>query len=382
MPELGCGENRAFIYDQGGERMIGELTTVVQIQHGRVLSDVSEATIVVGGPRDEACCELLGKIEPWRHELVIFRDGKRVWEGPVRNVHSKTGQVVIDARDVLAWADRSIHEGIDDNLAQPPTFIWASDLASAFLHFDPNVLAFRRFPFGLAGDVPIHHPVKQYSGYYGDDMRALGKLGVNYTTNGRSIIAWPERIPLGRTLPLETGKDYLGEVEFVVSGDDYVSEALSQDINGVATSSTATTRAYYGRVQKIVDPQGALGVSELSYLTKLEVDRNGARMPVVLVPPSDAPLSPKAPVTYEDLVCGMSVPLSVTDPLCRKFDAEMILNEVTCNQGASGETVSIGLTMVGVDGAAGTTKAWTMRKRLALQQEINRLHDAWERSHP
>ena len=76
---LGQGRLRAFLFDRGGERNLGEFTDCEVIRFTRVRDDISEGTLRI--LRDK-CAGAVGTMATGRHELVIFRNGKRAWEGP------------------------------------------------------------------------------------------------------------------------------------------------------------------------------------------------------------------------------------------------------------------------------------------------------------
>jgi hypothetical protein len=74
--------HRVFIYYQGGLVRVGEVTPLSQVQWGRKRDDISNAIITTNGFGAD-CCELLGSLRSWVHEVVIYRDNDRVFEGPI-----------------------------------------------------------------------------------------------------------------------------------------------------------------------------------------------------------------------------------------------------------------------------------------------------------
>ena len=102
-----CTEHRAFLYDRGGENRISEIWPLQRCRWERVRDDVSTSNIFAPRP-DPRCVEALKEIEPGRHEIVIYRDGKRVWEGPVTLTTEAGQSITIDSRDVGHYLGRTI----------------------------------------------------------------------------------------------------------------------------------------------------------------------------------------------------------------------------------------------------------------------------------
>jgi hypothetical protein len=99
---LECAHHTVFIHDRGGVTRIGEINPLSTIVWERVRDDISTCTIHTAGP-DPACCEMLANSEPGRHELVVYRDSQRVWEGPITRMGFHRDEVEIEARDVLHY---------------------------------------------------------------------------------------------------------------------------------------------------------------------------------------------------------------------------------------------------------------------------------------
>lgn len=103
---LGCGVYDVFIFDRGLRRIVGR-TPFTTLNWNRVLDDTSDATVTVDGVSNtgalRSCCQLLGGLNPWQHEIGIYRTGRRVWSGPVLTVQFPAEQVLIHALDLSGW---------------------------------------------------------------------------------------------------------------------------------------------------------------------------------------------------------------------------------------------------------------------------------------
>ena len=88
----------------------------------RVLDDTSAAAITVNGVSDTGpmheCCELLGSITPWEHEIGVYRNGLRVWSGPVTLVRLLQPPANLLARVLtgLAPLEREGHDALQAGL--------------------------------------------------------------------------------------------------------------------------------------------------------------------------------------------------------------------------------------------------------------------------
>lgn len=90
---------------------------VTDITFNRRLNEISEAQVTIGLRGDDPdCCECLSDLDPWRHELVIYRDGDEVWTGPVTDVDLNTaaGSATVYAKDLMAWTEHRVVEPADD----------------------------------------------------------------------------------------------------------------------------------------------------------------------------------------------------------------------------------------------------------------------------
>ena len=195
---LGEGALTAYLYDRGGERRIAQFEKVTKGTWERVLDDISEASIVAMTPAGN---DWHGQIRSWRHELVIYRDAERVWEGPIYRVIFGRGFVNVLARDVLAWTNRRSHRG---RFTGPTNAVEEGKQAvlDAMLFDDPNVTPWIETR-------PLNAPTIQTAmnaadGYYWDGIGDIVDQGVHVTAVGRRIVFWPATTMLSKTAPLDS----------------------------------------------------------------------------------------------------------------------------------------------------------------------------------
>lgn len=119
MGRLGCLDSiEAIVTGQCATNRICALTNITSVSWNRILDEISEAVVeipIATGIGQNPCCECLGDIEPWCHELAILRNGEIVWQGPIIKITYGFEKVVIEARDVLAWLTVRIPQGVLDN---------------------------------------------------------------------------------------------------------------------------------------------------------------------------------------------------------------------------------------------------------------------------
>lgn len=205
---LGSGDDYAvYIYDRTGTRRIDEIKGVSAIRWGRLRDDISQASVTTNG---SGCAALLQMVSPWIHSLVIFRDGERVWEGPVTRVATQGDQMVIAAHDVMVWPyKRILREGYDDSYPNTRSVVEraAMILEQCLLRDDPNVAQYITAITG-PDDARQSRVVAPFERMAFEEVDSLAAdAGLDYTVLGRAIILWDVHNPIAR-LPRLTQKHF------------------------------------------------------------------------------------------------------------------------------------------------------------------------------
>lgn len=333
---------RVIIRDRSGPE-IAELD-FTQLDWSRTLDAVSEATVQV--PAGAACCGKLADVWPWRHELAISRDGDEVWTGPIKTPVNCVSGGTIKAEDSLTWLGRRIihndHDwsGLDVGAVQAAVEL----IQDGFAPDDPNVLKWlTQFGTGVIGG-------REYvanSKYVLDALDDLAKGSIDYTTIGRRIIIMPAGYELGRTTLL-TCEHFNGDLCTTVDGDAFTSRAVVTGLG--VTGEAGGVDPYFGLVETLVDDQriGRLSTANGQAAGLL----NGKNPPPTLVqPPNGSGMSPDAPICLEDLVPGVTVPVSI-NCTCRPAIQDMRLTQLKVTVTASGESIQPLLTPIGFESAA------------------------------
>ncbi|PSK58000.1 hypothetical protein B0E38_01845 [Streptomyces sp. 111WW2] len=185
MAVAGCGTHSAVILDRSGAT-VTTAEVLTEVEWNRALDATSTARAVIQPDGD--CCNRLGRIGSWRNRLVLFREGKYVWDGPITDVSWSLGQVEVIAEDVSVWLDNRVpHETRSfANVDLMEVAQWL--IADGFAPDDPGHTVEVIAPAGIIGS-------RSYSagvGQTGDHLRQLAEAGLDYTVIGSRILLLPE----------------------------------------------------------------------------------------------------------------------------------------------------------------------------------------------
>jgi hypothetical protein len=340
MTTLGTGSNEAVIYERGGTHRLFTVPAET-LEWGRTLDAVSRAVVTAtpkaagGSWRD--CCGLLATVHPWAHEVVMWRDGERVWEGPVRRVAQTRSGVTILASDVLGWTERA-PTSARTVLGSPVIDEAVATLTAAYAYTgDPNVLA---NIMALGDDALVTDlETKAGAGYYSAVLDTLAKAGLYFTTVGRRPLLWADpTYVLGRTAILNPARHLMGDVEIAREGDELATDAWGVNDEGVIGTDGGTDD-FYGRVGRIVSMPGITTPTALA-AAAAEWRRTRYPAPNSLTIPAGPTLHCDAPFAMAELVPGVLTPVKATD-LCWPVEQTMMLTAVKVTQDAGGERVGV-----------------------------------------
>lgn len=352
---IGCGVHTAAIYEKGGQRFVMALDPLTKVVWGRVRDDISVANVFVGVTPD--CCEQLGTIETVVHELHIFRNGVKVWEGPITRLEFRYDTVEIWAQDVL-WVAKhtALSKGYDQKGTRKAKCGWRmnwllKDMTYAKDGDKWNVLNSIRWVQG--GDEPeTTKVVNAWSCTTWDDFDAYAEDGgMDYTVVGRTIYFWDTHLKW-RTLA-DLWDEYMTDEPAVVEyGMEFQTRAIVTDgngYNGQFTTTDKTIFAKYGYVdtvhsaynegQSTTDKPTAADIRAWTQQAKTIVEAN-PKPPVRIRVSENTGLLPDAPYDINDLIPGSWVRVRVTR-LCRKVDEWHKLDVVSVTEEAGKEVVQI-----------------------------------------
>lgn len=337
--------------------ILGEVPATL-IQWGRVRDDMSTARVVAQDVNLD-CRQLLGSMEPVRHELVIFRGDERVWEGPITRIGDSTnGQVEISARDVTQWLEWAIYlSGYNDTypncrqVTERVELMINSQLAR-FEALDPpiNVLPYVHIVHTTDGPQECRELLANQKTCW-EELDSLARYsGIDYTTVGRSICVFAGNEPLGRT-QVATEADFLGDLAMSAYGLEFATFVSATDGEG-HFGWAGSIDPYYGRVEKLYTVrEESESASESNDPPSREALREIARnqlegrnpVPALVRVPDNTSVNPDSDVlSVSNLVPGVHIPLRAELTL-RTLAQVQKLDTLTVVEDANGEDISVAM---------------------------------------
>lgn len=352
----GCERHRAFLYDRGGERRISELLPATGIRWGRSRDDTSVGHVFIDTP-DPACERVVAEIEPMRHELVIFRGGARVWEGPIVRTAETGAQIEIDARDVTHYLNRTIMRAGYSNAY--PKIGYATERMRKIITaevarkeaLDPPVNIIKNL------DIRTHKATAKtsrktvaYEKYVYEELDSLAaRGGIDYTVVGRTIVINDVADVIGRG-PRLTADDFDGDLTVTAYGMELSTRSAVTDGLG-KWGAVGGNDDYYGEVEllhTIYDQETTTAQREADAITVAEMVEQAKRnaksrypVPILVRVPEGATLrAEKADDIMDYLVPGVRFPIASTRTY-RKVTQEQKLDRLVVEETAQGETVRV-----------------------------------------
>lgn len=367
---LGCGQYEVYFKSRGGDTFICRARNLTSVNWNRKLNEVSEASVAFAlNGQDAECCNCVGTINPWEHEIAIYRDGEEVWCGPITNgdIDLETLTATYQAKDLSAWFDHRWVEVFDtdvdfEEVDVAEVYAW---LIQHGYYKDAFNLTWQ---IGRMG-VPINKtyiaavpPQDRWSGHFpniGSELRDLSQYGIDFTVVRRVLVGgdlesntdvsailydkhWaklPKISIVGGAMATEVGvaggnSGYYGwsdEQIWIERGDDEYA-------------------ARYGLLQSLF-PAPELDEEDTTALPNAITQkaynlRQLKKEPFVYV--KDGSLAQDAPVTFDQLIPGRVFRVDLTQT-CRTVQANYRLYQVDVQFSGQGETVGVQLTPLGAE---------------------------------
>ena len=358
---LGCGDNRAFIYDRGGRVLRGEVTPLTNLTWTRQRDDIGTASITTNGFGDD-CGDLLRTVHTWIYELVIFRDGVRVFEGPITLIEDSTDGFTIQAKDVMGYVYRRImRQGYNDSYHEVNgvvegllTVVERAGLilADALSRNDPNVLPYVSL-LTYDDDARESRVVPDFGKTAWeeiDDMAA--NAGLDYSVIGRRIILNDTHRPVGR-LP-EFRSDFFSDAPKITEYGMLLADFYAVTNNAGLWGAVERTGSPYGGIEMLVSSFGENGAGAAEVMTKAKQDsvrkvlveqaKRGIASrypaPYIVRVPDNSMLMPEVPIGINQLVPGVWIPLRAQGTLI-EISQWQKLDQVTVTQTNGQEQVRV-----------------------------------------
>jgi len=336
---LGDGADlRVLLMTRGGGAVIAELNPISG-NFTRELDGTSSLAMegLVSGRLGDVCCDGWEDVDPWATEVIVYRDGRDAWCGPVTDVLFEYGSIRVEADDLTSWWDRRLVgafslEGVDLSTI----FMTIHDSA---MSPDPSPnIQIDLDPSGLFGSRSV---LTSEFVYAADLIDELAKTGLDYTAFGRTIIVRGIEVD---TAPLLTllDDDWTAPPSIRKRGNEQATVVVVKG-NGVQSIVTASAQylSYYGILVRtftedtIVDQASCDRAAQ----TRLDILKD----PLYIETPVGARLKTTAGVRLDQLIPGTRVRVD-TQASCYKVVADFRLQKVDVNFDGS---VSIDLQPLG-----------------------------------
>jgi len=344
--------NRVFAYDRGGQRRIDEITSLVSVDWSRVRDDRSTCEIKIADAAPQA--KLLGLLSTGRHEIVVFRNGERVWEGPITNIAYEGDGMEISCQDVTWYLYKTImrakyssaHPNVETVIKRMARIIRAELARKEAIAPGVNVVPHLRTYDHPDTDAKTAMVTEKYELNVWEHLdNSAAKQGIDYTTVGRSIIIWDTSRSIGQTRTL-VRTDFLGEPRLTEYGAELTTIAASTDGKGVYGISGGVD-PFYGEIETLFTAYDEDSDEERPSQKELQSQsernlrgRNPA--PVMLRIPDNTQLVLNETLRMEHLVPGVHMPLRIAHPV-RTFSQMEKLSTVKVREDGDGEKISVTL---------------------------------------
>lgn len=355
---LGCGEAQFFI--TGRCTSTGVLCvlddSVVTAQWDRRLDEVSQATVELefGGTTEFTCCECLAEIEPWCHELHIWRDGEEVWVGPITKIEYTYDGAVITAEDALTWLNVRIPI-VDFNFTEPnpdnPGGMGAKDLTEMAEYLLSISFAYDSPDFTCEMDnlyvvMTTSPPTKRFyeraSQTALDILAQLAESELDFTVIGRTIVLFGDPSPLTPLIVLNDDH-IIGEISVVKDGTLQGNRFYVHfDEDGGDPHQRESEEKYcYGEIQRLRDGEGLFDQDDADVIAEQSVAALTVT-PRIINLPQGSTLSPDTPWKINQMIPGARVDVTLTK-LCLNLTQSFRLTNVEVEYTEEGEQVRISL---------------------------------------
>lgn len=378
--EIGCGSYEVYFKQKCGGDYVCRAERVLSLSYNRILNDTSVAKVTLGlRGTSEECCLCLGRLNPWEHEISIYRNGQEVWVGPIVEIEFDTAndKATFTARDLSTWLERRVVElrGQDydvENVDSKDVFEYLMNHAYCK---QPWCMTWNSSPTGIfvTKYYPSHDNSERWGGTYpivGDEIRSLSEFGVDYTVVNRHMYAGDLQVspPTASNVVLLDAHWAKGPVvrvsginmttRAIVAGGDggwdgYYDEQvwIEPPVSGpISPGQLTSDQIQYGLIEtfqtesNLYDEDTTISPNAITQVAygRHELDSQ----PFVYI--DGGQLSNRAPLVMENLVPGAIMEVRMQET-CRPFSGAHRIYEVTVSLNATEETIGLQLAPVGVD---------------------------------
>ena len=366
------------IFERGGRRKLHTLLDLSEVKWARARSTKTQASVRISARACDRQGRVLTSIQARRHELVVFRGGRRVWEGPIEQVRTGPSGAYILANDVMHYLDKNplAKAWPGPDAGGPPLMtdrvrqILQSELVTAYTMqtnagpvvvprwegVDPpvNVLPYLEVRDGL---VQTTSSTAAFQMTIGEHLANLVESGLDYVVVGRKIVFWDSANAIGKLGRKLTEADFSGEPEVVLDGSSFwsISHAVGQATEDPETGellpppvgNAGAVDPYYGvwtDLHTLEDEGGEEAPTQSALNThaqRRQLGHDGV-VPTAINMPQGVGIRLSDTVTVDHLVPGTIVPVAARFNL-RTVSQDQLLEAVDVTETGASETIGVTL---------------------------------------
>lgn len=362
---MSCGDYQVYIAERGGSRLKCGLPRITSIRFRRVLNEFSDADVEVayGG-----CHECMTDVNPWQHELLIFRSGVQVWCGPIMNItySPSSDKIKINARDLMAWAEKRRIE-IEEDYE-----VFDTDVKDIFEWVLSH--GYDKDPWGMSWiisetGIPMD---KFYPGRYedrwggtyprvADELRTLANIGIDFTVVNRTLYGGDIEVK-----PPTTEVIYLTDSSWAVVPDVLISGTAMSTRTIVAGGLGGFYGWYADQLWVVEESDSDYGLLETftndsdtdaytdelpNPITQFAEGKHAAlKQPLAFI--EGGQLSRNASVDFNDIIPGVRAKVGIVENV-RDIEVDYRIGSLTVQVNAESEVVDIGLIIPGLNEVIG-----------------------------
>ena len=320
---LGTGEDiKVVLTNRGATRALALLNPLETGSFERRLNKTAKCRFnaVVQTSLGAACCDEWRDLYTWATEIIVFRDGRDAFAGPVTDIEYEYGQVRVNAQDLSAWWGKRFLE---------PSAPGVLDLAAYFELYHNQAMTIDPIPNFVVNATPTgftddRRVLENEDVLASSALRDLSKAGIDWTAYGRRIIAGASEIPDTPTVTL-TDNDFTKPLKVEEDGIEMANRIIVRGRGVRAIANDTAAQAFNGVLEdRISDPD--LETTEACQ-RRADTELALRKQPIYIKTPRGATLTPQAGVRLQDLICGSVYRLEASGT-CRTVQQDFRLDNV------------------------------------------------------
>lgn len=367
---LGTAEYDVYFKSRGGQYFICRARNLTALSWSRRMNDVSTASVTIAlNTLDDEFCDCIAQINPWEHELAVYRNGVEVWVGPVVNgsIDLAGLTATYEANDLSTWFD---HRWVE--LRDTDTEFEEADISDVYDWLIRH--AYYKEPWNMDWDIPrVQIPIdriytaadasERWGGSFlnvGEEMRALANSGIDSTVVRRTLIGGdlqtasvPTQILIDQHWAVLPTIEIVGTsmaTEVGVGGGNGGYYGWYDDQIWIDRSDTDEYGQQFGLLQSFFTAPELDEEETTKSPNAITQQAHGLRelkkRPFVYM--KGGSLAPSAPLTIDSLIPGAVYAVKLTNT-CRVVEETYRLYQVDVQYSLAGESVSLELTPLGAD---------------------------------